>query len=130
MGGTPIFEVWDSPPTLSLPHKGGGDAAARSVSSSGVGAAGDRLIPTLRRDDPLAGNGQVAHAHVEGVVDRVGDGAGDGAVRGFTGAIGGKGSSMVRTAEKSVGLVAKLTFCEIVYGTCCPIMFDAEGCSG
>jgi hypothetical protein len=30
----------------------------------------------------------------------------------------------------AVGLVAKLTFCEIVYGTCCPIMFDADGCSG
>src|SRR5262245_16550867 len=34
-----------NPPTLSLPHKGGGDAAARAHSSSRVGAAGDRLIP-------------------------------------------------------------------------------------
>src|SRR2546430_10020783 len=51
-------------------------------------------------------------------------------VRGFTCAIGGNGSSIVRTAPKFVGLVAKLTFWEIVYGTCCPIMFDAEGCSG
>src|SRR5687768_9098476 len=51
-------------------------------------------------------------------------------VRGLTWAIGGKGSSIVRTPLKSVGLVAKLTFCEIVYGTCWPIMLDADGCSG
>jgi hypothetical protein len=51
-------------------------------------------------------------------------------VRGFTCTMAGNGSSIVRTAEKSVGLVAKLTFWEIVYGTCWPIMFDADGCSG
>src|SRR5262245_31110264 len=44
-GGTPNRRCWRIPPTLSLPHKGGGDAAARSVSSSRVGAAGERLRP-------------------------------------------------------------------------------------
>ncbi len=44
--------------------------------------------------------------------------------------MGGNGSSIVRTAPKFVGLVGKLTFCEMVYGTCWPIMFDADGCSG
>ena len=38
------------------------------------------------RDDALARDGQVAHAHAERVEDGVGDGAGDGPVRGLAGA--------------------------------------------
>ena len=53
-GGNPHLRCSAIPPTLSLPHvvsktrlrrDGGGDAAARSVSSSRVGAAGDLVLP-------------------------------------------------------------------------------------
>src|SRR5688572_7489568 len=47
-GGIPGPRGSAIPPTLSLPHKGGGDAAARSVSSSRVGEPGDRLSPSIR----------------------------------------------------------------------------------
>src|SRR6185295_16196356 len=41
-GGNPDIRGLGFPPTLSLPHKGGGDAVVRSVSSAKVSAAGDR----------------------------------------------------------------------------------------
>ena len=54
-GGNPDLRCSAIPPTLSLPHKGGGDAAARVVSSSRVGAAGDRLTPLRQRTlEPFA----------------------------------------------------------------------------
>src|SRR5687767_7238058 len=79
-GGNPHLRCSAIPPSLSLPHKGGGDAAARFFSSSRVGAAGDRLTPFLcsarsvecawRGRRTLApGGGRDAEAALEGAVE-------------------------------------------------------------
>ena len=51
-----MSDVLQSPPSCPLPHKGGGDAAARSVSSSRVGAVGSsQPAPYARARQPLIG---------------------------------------------------------------------------
>jgi len=51
-GGNPDIRCLGFPPTLSLPHKGGGDAVARSVSSARVCAAGRAWDPVRHHLHP------------------------------------------------------------------------------
>jgi hypothetical protein len=51
-------------------------------------------------------------------------------VCGFSCTTAGNGSAMVRTLAKLTGLTSGLTFCEMVYGTCCPSRFEADAAMG